>query len=211
MTPSTLSDKSSRPKLAEFIALIALLTSLAALSIDMILPALPDIATDLKVTDMRQTQWVITALILGMSFGQMIFGPLADAYGRRFAILSGIVLFCLGSLLSMMATSMTMLLLGRVLQGFGVSGPRIASLALVRDKFVGNAMARVMSFVMMVFILVPMLAPMSGQGVLLFFNWRAIFALFVGLAIISAFWLVIRLPETLLAENRRPFRFRAIL
>ncbi|WP_320822059.1 multidrug effflux MFS transporter [Reinekea sp.] len=210
MTASIQARTKALPPIAEFIALVALISSLVALSIDAMLPALPQIASDLGVQDMRQTQWVITSLIFGMSFGQLFFGPLSDSYGRKFGILTGILLFCLGSMLSMLATSLPMLLVGRVLQGIGVAGPRIASLALVRDIYVGDAMARVMSFVMMVFIMVPMVAPLVGQAVLLAFNWRAIFGLFILLSAISALWLVIRQPETLDVANRRPFHFRTI-
>ncbi len=211
MTISTTQPVVRGPSLPEFIALIALITSLVALSIDAMLPALPNIADDLSVVDYRQTQWVITSLIFGMSFGQLLFGPLSDAYGRRFGILSGIALFCVGSVVSMMATSLPTLLLGRVIQGIGVSGPRIASMALVRDKYVGDQMARVMSFVMMVFILVPMIAPIVGQGILHLWGWRAIFALFIGLSVFAALWLNVRQPETLAVESRRPFRLGSVL
>lgn len=209
-TLSSQESAKSSPGLPEFIALIAVITSLVALSIDAILPALPIIADELAVADYRQTQWVITALIFGMSFGQLVFGPLSDAYGRKFGILTGIVLFCVGSVMSMVATSFPMLILGRVLQGIGVSGPRIASMALVRDKYVGDQMARVMSFVMMVFILVPMLAPMIGQVILSWFGWREIFGLFILLSGLAGAWLAIRQPETLAVTDRRPFHVGTI-
>lgn len=211
MTTLTAKPLKAGPALPEFIALIALITSLVALSIDAMLPALPNIAADLAVVDYRQTQWVITALVLGMSVGQMIFGPLSDAYGRKLAIFSGITLFCVGSVLAMMATSLPMLIAGRILQGVGVSGPRIASMALVRDKYVGDQMARVMSFVMMVFVLVPMLAPIVGQQILNLWGWREIFGLFIVLSAIAALWLGIRQPETLSENSRRPFHVRKIL
>ena len=211
MTTANQETIRTTPSLPEFIALVALITSLVALSIDAMLPALPAIAADLNVVDYRQTQWVITSLIFGMSFGQLLFGPLSDAYGRKFGILSGIVLFCIGSVLSMIATSLPLLILGRVLQGIGVSGPRIASMALVRDKYVGDQMARVMSFVMMVFILVPMLAPIVGQLILNVWGWREIFGLFIGLSAFAGLWLLFRQPETLQPESRRDFHFVAIL
>ena len=199
------------PPLPEFIALVALMTSLVALSIDAMLPALPDIAIDLNVTDYRQTQWLITSVIFGMAFGQLLFGSIADAYGRKFAIITGVFLFCLGSLIAMFAANLTWLLVGRVIQGIGVSGPRIATMALVRDQFVGNRMARVMSFVMMVLIIIPMLAPMIGQGVMLVLGWQAIFGMFILLALLAALWLFIRQPETLGQTARRPFSFNSIL
>lgn len=199
------------PSMPEFIALIALITSLVALSIDAMLPALPRIAEDLQVIDYRQTQWVITSLILGMSFGQLLFGPFSDSFGRKPTIILGVALFCVGSLISMTADSLAWLLAGRILQGFAASGPRIASTALVRDKYVGDQMARVMSFIMMVFIIVPMLAPIIGQWILDFSGWRAIFALFIALSSSAALWLALRQPETLMLEARRPFHTGKIL
>ncbi|MFQ3229324.1 multidrug effflux MFS transporter [Reinekea sp.] len=199
-----------QPSLFEFILLIALLSSLVALSLDTMLPAFSIIAEDLAISDIRHTQWIITAIIVGMAFGQLFFGPLSDAYGRKGAILSGIVLFCVGALLSMFAQTFEALLIGRFIQGIGVSGPRIATMALVRDKFVGNAMARIMSFVMVAFVLIPMLAPLVGQAILMAFSWRAIFGLFVLLSIIAGIWLAIRQPETLVPENRRPMSLRSI-
>lgn len=200
-----------QPSFFEFIALVALLTSLVALSLDAMLPAFYMIADDLAIADIRQTQWIITAIIIGMAFGQVFFGPLADAKGRKFAILTGIALFCIGAFVSMNAQSFTELLIGRFIQGLGVSGPRIATMALVRDRFVGNAMARVMSFVMVAFILVPMLAPLVGQAILLAFSWRAIFALFIVLSLLAALWMVLRQPETLLPEHRRSMRLGSVM
>lgn len=190
----------------EFIALIAMITALGALSIDAMLPALPLMAQDLNVTDFRQTQWVISAIILGMAVGQLFFGPLSDALGRKPAILWGIGLFCIGLVVAMLADSLAMLLVGRVLQGIGVSGPRIASMALVRDKFVGDDMARVMSFVMMVFILMPMLAPLMGLGISITLGWRAIFGFLMLLSLSTGAWLWLRQPETLAVENRQPMK-----
>lgn len=207
MSPNTV----KQPSLLEFILLIALLSSLVALSLDTMLPAFSIIAEDLSISDIRHTQWIITAIIVGMAFGQLFFGPLSDAYGRKGAILSGIVLFCVGALLSMFAQTFEALLIGRFIQGIGVSGPRIATMALVRDKFVGNAMARIMSFVMVAFVLIPMLAPLVGQAILLAFSWRAIFGLFVLLSVIAGIWLAIRQPETLLPEKRRPMSLRSIV
>ena len=131
-----------------------------ALSIDAMLPALPLIAADLGVTRINDSQYVISVFFAGMALGQMLFGPLSDAVGRRPAIISGFVLFALGCLISIFAVNFEQMLLGRLLQGIGAAGPRIVSVALVRDRFKGREMARVMSFVMTVFILVPVFAPL---------------------------------------------------
>ena len=198
-------------KLPEFIALFALMTSLTALSIDAMLPALPEIAQNLSVTNANDTQLVVSMFILGMVFGESVFGPISDAIGRKKTILIGIAIYCCGAVLAMTAQSMTLLLVGRIVQGIGVSGPKIASRALIRDQYEGNAMARIMSFIMMIFIIVPMVAPALGQLILLFAGWRAIFFLFLLLAITVAVWLGWRQPETLPVERRIPFSIPAII
>ncbi|GGX75852.1 multidrug effflux MFS transporter [Saccharospirillum salsuginis] len=192
-------------RLPEFVALMALMVAQLALSVDAMLPALPDIASDLGVTDLARTQMIISFLILGMAIGQLFYGPLSDAIGRKPAILSGLACFVLGAVISMQAETLTVMLIGRLIQGFGVSAPRIVSVALIRDQYIGRAMAQVMSFIMMVFILVPMLAPAVGQLILRFAGWRAIFGIFIGLAIIVGVWFGVRQPETLTRSKRHPF------
>jgi DHA1 family bicyclomycin/chloramphenicol resistance-like MFS transporter len=162
----------SSPGFIEFIILIALIISLVALSIDAMLPALPEIAADLGVQQINDSQYVISIFFAGMAFGQIFFGPLSDSVGRRPSIIAGFVVFALGCVLSIFATSFEQMLLGRFLQGFGASGPRIVSIALVRDQFKGREMARVMSFVMTVFILVPVFAPAVGQLILKLASWH---------------------------------------
>ena len=190
---------------AEFVALIAMMISLAALSIDAMLPALGIIGSELNVVDPNDNQLVIVTFFVGMAVGQFLYGPLSDSFGRKSVILLGLFIFAAGTLLSVMADTYQQMLWGRVLQGFGLAGPRVVSVALVRDLYSGRAMARVMSFVMTVFILVPMMAPALGQLVLNYSGWRMIFMglLFVG--ILLSIWLIIRLPETLTDANRRSF------
>lgn len=189
----------------EFVTLIALLISLAALSIDAMLPALGIIGSELNVADPNDNQLVIVTFFIGMAVGQFIYGPLSDSFGRKSVILLGLLIFAAGTLLSVTADTYQQMLLGRVLQGFGLAGPRVVSVALVRDLYSGRAMARVMSFVMTVFILVPMMAPALGQLVLNYSGWRMIFIGLLFIAILLSIWLIIRLPETLTDENRRPF------
>lgn len=196
---------------AEFVALFSLTTSLTALSIDAILPALRDIGQTLAVADSNDTQFIITVFILGMVFGEMFFGPVSDALGRKPAILIGLAIYAVGSLVAMTASSIEEVLIGRMIQGIGVSGPKIATRALVRDQFEGAAMARMMSFIFMVFILVPMLAPALGQAVLIFADWRAIFVVFLVLAAVVALWLGLRQPETLAPSRRIAFSMTTIL
>ncbi len=193
------------PGFAEFVVLMALIISLVALSIDAMLPALPEIAQDLGVARINDSQYVITVFFAGMGFGQILFGPMSDTLGRRPAIIVGLVLFAAGCLLSIGAADFTQMLLGRFLQGLGASGPRIVSIALIRDRYKGREMARVMSFIMTVFILVPVFAPALGQAVLLFTDWRYIFAIFLLLALGVGGWFWWRQPETLRPEKRIRF------
>lgn len=176
--------------------------SMVALSIDAMLPALQEIGSDLGARRGNDAQLILSALFLGLAFGQVIYGPISDSAGRKRPIYAGFALFILGCLLSAAATSFPMMLVGRFLQGLGAAAPRIVAIALVRDQYEGRAMARIMSLVMGVFILVPALAPGVGQGILLVAQWRAIFAFLLALALIALVWFAIRQPETL-AQNRR--------
>ncbi|MBE2225389.1 MAG: multidrug effflux MFS transporter [Anaerolineae bacterium] len=199
------------PSLVEFVIILSLMMSLTALSIDAMLPALPQIGSDLQVQSANDRQLVVSLIFLGMAVGQLFFGPLSDKTGRKPAIYAGLILYIFGSLISVLSFSFPMLLVGRLLQGAGVSAPRAVGLALVRDRYEGRAMARVMSFVMTIFILVPMIAPMMGQAILLFSGWRTIFGSFILLAIITLIWFALRMPETLPLENRAPFSLRRIV
>lgn len=193
----------------EFVVLMAMLISLVAMSIDTMLPALPMIARDLGAID-NQQQFVVSSFLLSFGVAQLFFGPLSDAYGRRPVIMIGIVAYIGGSLFCVYAVDFDDMLIGRALQGIGVAAPRVTSMALVRDKYSGDEMARVMSLIMMVFILGPVLAPAIGQGILAFADWRAIFVSLIGLALFVLTWFAIRQPETLSLENRRPFSLRLI-
>jgi MFS transporter, DHA1 family, multidrug resistance protein len=195
---------------AEFVALIALTTSLVAMSIDSMLPALGDIARELQPPDPNDRQLVLTTFFAGLGIGQLVYGPVSDAIGRKRALYSGIALFILGGLCCALAPSFGVLLCGRVLSGFGAAGPRVVAVAVVRDQFAGRAMARVMSFVSTVFILVPIVAPAFGQAVLLISTWRAIFWLLVVVAVADVVWFALRQPETLLPAQRTPLSVRNI-
>ena len=194
----------------EFIALVALTTSLVAMSIDTMLPALGTMATELGAAHVNDRQLVLSAFFGGLSIGQLLYGPISDATGRKPALCFGIGLFIVGNLLCTFTQSFWLLLAGRALAGFGSAGPRIVSIALVRDVFAGRGMARVMSFVSTVFILVPVLAPSIGQGVLAVTSWRAIFAGLVVIAVLNAAWFLLRQPETLPVKRRVPFSVRTI-
>jgi DHA1 family bicyclomycin/chloramphenicol resistance-like MFS transporter len=185
--------------------------SLTALSIDAMMPALPQIGSELSLQNPNERQLIISVFFLGMAVGQLFFGPLSDTTGRKPAVYVGYMIYIAGSLLSLFAASFPMMLAGRLLQGIGISAPRAVTMALVRDRYAGRMMARVMSFVMTVFILTPMLAPTLGQAIMGFSNWRGIFISFVVFALVTLIWFAARMPETLPAERRAPFSLRHII
>lgn len=189
----------------ESILLMSLLISLTALSIDTVLPALPEIGKDLGVQYANDTQLVISTLILGLSAGQLIFGPVSDSMGRKPVLFAGIIIFIFGCVLCLFSYGFTVMLLGRIVQGMGVAGPRSIVVALIRDQYEGRAMARMMSSIMSVFIVIPAVAPSLGQGILMVAGWRAIFGSLLFLSLIALAWFAWRQPETLLPRHRIPF------
>ena len=194
----------------EFVALMATLTALVALSIDMILPALPAIGSTLGVERANDTQLVISLLFLGFGLGQFVYGPISDNVGRKPSVYAGLALFSVGCTLALVAQTLPVMLAGRVLQGIGVAGPRAMTMALVRDKFEGRSMARVMSLVMAVFILVPVIAPTLGQMVLAVAGWRTIFGVYLALGLVAMAWFGWRQEETLSPGRRIPFSVAGI-
>ncbi len=196
----------TRPALSqrEFIALMAMMFATVAYGIDAMLPAIPEIGAALSPADPNKGQLVLTAFVLGMGIGTFAAGPLADAFGRKTVILCGFALYALGGAMAVAAPSLEWLLLARVLQGLGASGPRVASMAMVRDLYVGPRMSQIVSFAMMVFMVVPAAAPALGQLFIDLWGWRAVFASFVVFAFLGAIWMGLRQPETLPAAARRP-------
>lgn len=194
----------------EFVTLMALMVSLTALAIDAVLPALSVAGYDLGLTDINQSQFIIGFLLLGLTFGQLVYGPVADSFGRKPSVYMGLVIFIIGSFISYAANSFEWMLIGRFLQGFGAAAPRISSVAIVRDLFSGREMARVLSFIMAVFIFVPVVAPALGEVIQTFSHWRMIFAVFVVIAMVITVWMYFRLPETLKPEHRHPFSFSEV-
>lgn len=195
----------------ESIAMMALVMALQALAVDSMLPALGDIARDLAVADPNRRQLVVGSFLLASGFASLIPGSLADRYGRRPILLGCIGLYVLFSLGCAMVTSFDMLLVMRVLQAIGCGGLAVLPAAIIRDRFSGDQMAKQMSIISVVFMVVPMLAPSIGQVVLLFAGWRWIFVFLALMACAMAAWVAIRLPETLHPEYRQPIRPRAIV
>jgi len=197
--------------LREFVALMAFLFSLIALGTDSMLPALGLISTDLDVVDHNRTQLVITVFLLGTGLGQLISGPMSDAYGRKVVLGIGVVLFIVSSIWAVFTSDFTMLLVARFVQGLGISAPRAAGNAMVRDLYSGRQMARVLSLVMMVFVLAPAMAPLIGQTIMNAFGWRAIFTSMMISGLIGFLWLTFRQQETLAVEDRVPFKLGSLL
>ncbi|HMO08300.1 MAG TPA: MFS transporter [Paracoccaceae bacterium] len=195
----------------EFVAMIAMLIATIAFSIDAMLPALPEIAAELTPASPNRAQLIITSFVLGIGLGTLVAGPLSDSFGRRRVIVAGSVLYCLGAAAAWAAPTLDTVLAARIVKGLGAAAPRVVSLALVRDIHSGRQMARVVSFAMMVFTLVPAAAPLLGSVIIAAAGWRAIFAAFIGFSILSVLWLTVRQPETLPPEARRPLGFAPLL
>ena len=195
----------------EFVALTAALFAMVAISIDAMLPALPEIAATLSPDAPNRAQLVITSFVFGMGLGTLFVGPLADAFGRKPVIYAGTALYALTALACYFANSLDTLLVARVLQGISVAAARVVSMAIMRDLFKGREMAKIMSFVMMVFIMVPAIAPLMGQAIIALASWHAIFLVYILFAAVIILWFGLRQPETLPKENRRPLDFGILL
>ena len=198
------------PSFPEFVLLIALVMSLGSLSIDNLLPAFGPIQADFAIPNPNDLQLLITAYMVPFAIMQLVYGPVSDVIGRRPTLMMGLAIYVVGGLVATLAGSFSMLLIGRVIQGAGLASTRVLTIAIVRDRFAGREMARVMSITMMVFIIVPILAPASGSLLLLLGSWHWIFGTVVGIAVLVAAWFYARMPETLHPEYRKPFSLRQI-
>lgn len=195
-------EETRKQSFIEFVALMAMMMSLTALSIDAILPALAEVGIELGELNNNNHQLIISALFIGLSIGQLFYGPISDATGRKNPLYVGLFIFIIGSLIAILSQQFEIMLLGRVVQGIGLAAPRTVCLAMIRDTYAGEKMAKVMSFIMMVFILVPILAPSLGQAILWWFSWRAIFIIILIIALTILAWFGTRMPETLQPEDR---------
>lgn len=190
--------------LPEFIAMLAMIFAVIAFSIDSMLPALPEIAAALTPDNANRAQLVLTSFVGGLGVGLLVGGPLSDALGRKPVIIAGFALYALAAVAAIFADSLELLLVARFVQGLGAAAPRIVALAMVRDLYQGREMARITSFVMMIFILVPAVAPSIGAVIIHFVGWRGVFGSFVVMALIGSLWLHLRRAETLPPAARRP-------
>lgn len=200
----------SGPGFREFVGLVALMMAVTAMSIDNLLPAFPAIQARFAIEDPNRLQLLVYVYMAGFGLAQIVYGPVSDAKGRRCTLLASLALYGAGCLMAMLATSFEWLLAARVIQGLGAAGGRVLSTAIVRDRFSGREMASVMSLIMMVFLIVPMVAPAIGAGMLLFGSWVYVFVSMLALGAILALWFALRMPETLRPEHRRPLSLPAI-
>ena len=180
-----------------------------AYSIDAMLPALQTIGQELSPEDINKGQLIIASFVFGMGVGTLFIGPISDAFGRKKVLLAGIGMYIICSWLAWRAETLELMLFARFLQGVGVASPRIVGMALIRDLYSGHQMAKLISLAMLVFAVVPSIAPIIGTVIIYYFDWRAIFASFAIFAMIGAIWLAVRQPETLPAEARISMKFSA--
>src|SRR3982751_552469 len=195
----------------EFVVIIASIMALNPLAMDMMLPALPNIASAFHLADANRPQMVLSTFIIGFGVGQFAMGPLSDRFGRRPMLLGGMVVYGIASLLAIAAPTFETLLLARVLQGLGTSATRLIATSIVRDCYAGRRMASVMSLAMMVFIAVPVLAPSLGQAVLLVTQWRGIFVVLMLYGALALIWSALRMPETLPLSKRKSLAIPDVL
>lgn len=199
------------PAFPEFVCMIALMMALNALAIDSMLPALPDIGNALEVVNENSRQWVVTAYLLGFGAAQIVYGPLSDRFGRKPVLMIGVGLYILFSLVAVVAPTFETLILARVGQGLGSAATRVLAVSIVRDRYEGRTMARVMSLSFLVFLGVPIIAPSLGQLILLVAEWREIFGVLAFAGVALMVWTTLRLPETLHPEDRLPIQPSRIL
>ncbi len=208
--PGDSADRAPLP-FGEFVTLIAALMALTALGIDSMLPALPAIGESLGVTEPNSRQFVITAFLIGFSFAQLAYGPLADRFGRRPVLIFALVASAITNLIAAISGSFVLLLIARAASGAAVAGARVVTVALVRDCYSGRAMARVMSLAFIFFMAAPVLAPSFGQLVLAFGSWRWIFGGIAIVTVVILIWFVARMPETLHEADRHTLDPRRIV
>jgi len=194
----------------EFVALMAMLMATIAFSIDGMLPALPQIGAELSPDNLNRAQLIVTSFVLGMGVGTLFTGPLADRFGRRAVIVTGSALYVIATMVAYLAPTLETMLAARVCMGLAAAAPRVASMALVRDLYSGRDMARIMSFVMLVFSLIPALAPTLGAVIISLAGWRSVFLSFAVFSTLVTLWLMLRQPETLAPLNRRPVSLRTL-
>jgi DHA1 family bicyclomycin/chloramphenicol resistance-like MFS transporter len=194
----------------ELILLLAFMTSLGALTIDLQLPAMPLILQSFGLSEANQQQWMITAYMFGFAGAQIFYGPMSDSFGRKPVLVFGLTIYVMASIACLVADSYGLFLAARGIQGVGAAAARIMVNAITRDFFQGNEMAKVTSLVMLIFIMVPVFAPALGSGILFVGDWHLILWVYVFFGILVMLWCLFRLPESLALEHKKPLRLSRI-
>ncbi|WP_243457283.1 multidrug effflux MFS transporter [Parasphingorhabdus cellanae] len=194
----------------ELIIMMASLMSLNALAIDIMLPALGLISDDFALAGENDRQWIITSYIYGMAIGSILYGSLADRYGRKPVLLVTTAIYVGFGILCAFSENYDLLLAARFIQGLAASAMGVLANSIIRDRYEGDAMARTMSTIMMVFMAVPVLAPMLGQLVLVFAPWQVIFIVLSGFGLLALIWVFIRLPETLNPDDKTSINISSV-
>lgn len=195
----------------EFVALCAMMFATIAFSIDAMLPALPEIGRELSPDNLNRAQMILTSFMLGMGIGTFFTGPLSDTFGRKPVVVGGAVVYMVCAAIGWASQSLELVLAARLMQGVGAAGPRVVTLAIIRDLYSGRDMARLVSIVMLIFTLVPAIAPLLGSFIIAFSGWRGVFVAFILFSLLTVVWLSLRLPEPLAREDRRPFRLPVLI
>lgn len=187
----------------EFVVIVAAIMALNPLAMDLMLPALPNVASAFHLNNPNRAQAVLSVFLAGFGAGQFLIGPLSDRFGRRPILLGGLIIYGIASLLAIVAPSFETLLLARALQGLSTAVARVIATSIVRDCYSGRRMASVVSLAMMIFVSVPVIAPSFGQAIMLFAEWHGIFIVLLVYGVLMLAWIIIRLPETLPFSERK--------
>ena len=210
MTKHTTSASLGSMKRPEFIALMAMMMALNALAIDIMLPGLQEIGSALNVATENHRQYIISSYLIGFGIAQLFYGPVSDRFGRRGPLLFGLAVYILASFAAAVAPTFAIMLAVRFIQGIGSAALRVVTVSIVRDVYGGRQMAEVMSLIMMVFMVIPVVAPGTGQVIMFFGEWHLIFVFMAIIAAAIGIWMYVRLPETLAESEQRPFTVASI-
>lgn len=211
MTESAVDVHHDPMSFREFVALIASLMAINAVAVDIMLPALPNIAGSLGAQHPNDQQGIVVFYLLGLGISQLFYGPITDRFGRRPVLIGGLAAFAIAGIIPVLTTEFHHLLIARLVQGVGAGAPRVVALSIVRDCYSGDRMGRVMSLAMMVFMIAPIIAPAAGQGILSIASWHWTLGVVSLFAVVLILWTTLRLPETLAPAHRRPLKRRTIL
>jgi DHA1 family bicyclomycin/chloramphenicol resistance-like MFS transporter len=210
MSLPTTANRDTPLSRGHFTALLSMIMALAALGIDMMLPALDDMREHFGLApDSSQVARVVTAFLIGLALAQYFYGPLADRFGRKPVLYAGLLLYAIGALGAAVAPTLELVLVSRVIWGVGAASPRVVSVSIVRDVYTGEEMAKAMSYILAIFIMVPVLAPSIGAALIAVFPWQSVFVFGAVAAVVVAVWARL-LPETLDPADQRPLNRAAI-